>query len=385
MISPKKLIYNNTNGDDINVFLNSFNVIFDVAFDSDQGETSSFLSRSAVASESYDGRYKHTHRYKYDELFSPRFTIVKDDFSDFTQEQVRKILKYLTQTDKPALLEVSYNDNTITTEESMDFCAIGGWTQIDLYKLANNRTVGIVATFEAITPYAMSTIYTVPINSTTEYKATISIDTDDNQPVYPRITIQQTGTNITIPSDVTYNDLFDMIDCVENTVYTNGSKFYWKSDEPSIVARDTEPDYGWTKIDRENAYTETDEIKEKTVYHYITDNKYRWIEPYSFKSSDVNPELDTTSVKITSRRYDITGQEVVETTTMIVKNNTVSEKIVVDGANRVISSDRTRRIFGDDFVDLQWLPLYDGTNELTIEGNCEVTIEYREVRKVGEY
>jgi hypothetical protein len=70
---------------------------------------------------------------------------------------------------------------------------------------------------------------------------------------------------------------------------------------------------------------------------------------------------------------------------MVVKNNAETEKIVVDGANQVLSSSSTRRIFGDDFVNWAWLPLYDGKNVLTIEGNCDVTIEFREVRKIGEY
>jgi hypothetical protein len=70
---------------------------------------------------------------------------------------------------------------------------------------------------------------------------------------------------------------------------------------------------------------------------------------------------------------------------MVVKNNATTETIVVDGANHVISSTNTRRIFGDDFENWKWLPLYDGKNEITIEGNCTVTFEYREIRKVGEY
>jgi hypothetical protein len=68
---------------------------------------------------------------------------------------------------------------------------------------------------------------------------------------------------------------------------------------------------------------------------------------------------------------------------VIVKNNTGTEKIVLDGANKIVSSNRTRRVFGDDF-NLQHLELYDGKNEITIEGNCEVTLEWREARKVGE-
>jgi phage-related protein len=176
MVSPQKIKYN---GVEINVALNPLSVILDVAFDSDNGAIGSHLNRSAIASESHDGRYKNTYRYKYDELFSPQFTIVKADFSDFTQSEIRQVLKYLTQTDKPALLEVYYDKNSAAA----DWCAIGGWTNIETYKLANNRTVGIVATFEAITPHALSSL------QTSSGSQLILIETDDNQPIYPRITI----------------------------------------------------------------------------------------------------------------------------------------------------------------------------------------------------
>ena len=283
MINPQKLIYN---GDEINEYLNTFDVILDVAFDSDNGAISSFINRSAVASESHDGRYTNVHRYKYDELFSPQFTIFKKDFSDFSQSEVRKILKYLTQTDKPALLEVSYDKDTeMISEEDRDFCAIGGWTNIETYKIANSRTVGILATFEAVTPYAMSTLDEAKISSETNYKKTIEIETDDGQPIYPRVTIQQKGTA------------------------------------------------GDIKIINQHS------------------------------------DLDKTSDPVTT----------------IVKNNGQTERIVLDGANRVISSSNTGRIFGDDFVNWTWLPLYDGTNKITVEGNCEVTLEWRCVKKIGEW
>lgn len=276
MVSPQKIKYNDTEKT-IHQILTPMDVILDVSFDSDNGTMSSYLNRSAVASESHDGRYKNTYKYKYDELFSPRFTIVKKDFSDFTQDEVRKVLKYLTSTDKPALLEVYYEDNDVVS-----WACIGGWTSIETYKIANSRTVGIVAQFEAITPYAMSRLYEKVTNNTIQ----IDIETDDNQPVYPCITIQQKGT-----------------------------------------------------------------------------------------SGDV---------KITNQHYDAFGSPSTPITTT-VKNNGQTEKIVLDGANRVISSTNARRIFGDDFVDWIWLPLYDGKNVITIDGNCDVTFEYREVRKVGEY
>ena len=70
--------------------------------------------------------------------------------------------------------------------------------------------------------------------------------------------------------------------------------------------------------------------------------------------------------------------------TMKITNNKPGETIIVDGANKVISSSLTHRQFGDDFEHWKWLPLYDGNNIIAVTGDCRVTLEYREVRKVGE-
>lgn len=441
MVSPQKIKYNGIFSD---IGLGTLDIILDVAFDSDNGATSSYLNRSAVASESHDGRYKNTTRYKYDELFSPQFTIVKKDFSDFTQDEVRKVLKYLTSTDKPALLEVYYDG----VSNAVDWACIGGFTSIEMYKIANNRTVGIVAQFEAITPYAMSGLYgrddddkPIEYNITSSGKITIDINTDDNKPVYPRITINHgygaTPTPhlvVKLPNTVSFNSIVDMADYVENTVYHNESTntYYYKAYTPTFTTSSTLPEYvNWVTVEVERPYTSADTFAANTFYHYDYEGKYYWkvgstfyaepsrpvygdwktkngtkiytasdtfeektiysyggkyywMAPYNFYKSSTLPNLQTTSVKITNQHYDAFGQPDYNTK-MIVKNNTPTEQIVVDGANKVISTNRTRRIFGDDFVDWQWLPLYDGKNEITVEGNCEVSFEYRCVRKVGEY
>ena len=330
MVSPQKIKYNGIFSD---TGLGTLDIILDVAFDSDNGATSSYLNRSAVAGESHDGRYKNTTRYKYDELFSPQFTIVKKDFSDFSQDEIRQVFKYLTSTDRPALLEVYYDG----ASNLVDWACIGGWTSIETYKIANNRTVGIVAQFEAVHPFALSDLYTVTKTITeTDNKITIDIDTDDNKPVYPRITIQEKGSVVRIPSGTIYNAQSDM---VENTAYFNGTTYYWKT-------------------------------KDST-------------DPIYFHSSTANPNLATTSVRLRNTHTDFFGQSKT-LDAAIVKNNNTTEKIILDGANKIVASDSVNRIFGDDF-NWQWLELYDGKNEITIEGNCEVTLEWREVRKVGEY
>lgn len=373
MISPHRIKYLGLESTELNIL----DLIMCVAFDSDNGETSTFLNREAVVSETYDGRYKRVYAYKYSESFSPKFTFMKKDFGNFTMEEVRQVLKWLTGTDTTALLDVYYDDSNVVA-----WSAIGGWTEISTYKLANNRTVGIVATFEAITPYAMSNLHTTEPKTITptDNKITIDIDTDDNKPVCPRITIQEKGIVVPIASDKTFNLYSEM---VPNTVYYNGTTYYWKSDTPALCAGATEPNYGWTKVIRNTVYAETDEIKEETVYYYTSDQKYRWIDPYTFKSSTTNPNLGTTSVRFTNKHTDFFNKSNTYTST-IVKNNSSNEKVVVDGANKIISSSSTRRIFGDDF-NLVWLELYDGKNEITVEGNCTVTLEWREVRKVGEY
>lgn len=478
MVSAQKIKYN---GVFSNEGLGDLDIILDVAFDSDNGAVSSYLNRSAVASESHDGRYKNTSSYKYDELFSPQFTIVKKDFSEFTSEQVRRVLKYLTSTDKPALLEVYYDGDS----NVVDWACIGGWTSIETYKVTNSRTVGIVAKFEAITPYAMSDVYgrnsdntpivysvASQINTTMYYwtsttisgtsaptymltntqtpkvgtqiysvsgvlsnsvidlpmefygeistvnedgsfkvngtvfkltykstktnrtysnKITLDIDTDDNKPVCPRVTINHgynTFSHTVVPLEphITFSGLVDMQDYVENTVYHNETKniYYWKTTEPVWRNDTTKPDYkGWTIVNVDREYTNEDAYANNTFYYYANNGTYYWIDPYSFHSSSKNPNLQTTSVKITNQHYDFFGTPSNPVTT-IIKNNTGTEKIVLDGANKIISSDRVRRIFGDDF-NWQHLELYDGKNEITIEGNCEVSIEYRTIIKIGEY
>lgn len=377
MIAPNRIKFQK-------IFSNELNIpdlIMECAFESDNSEVSTYLNREAVSVESHDGRHNNTVRYKHSERFSPRFTFMKKGFGDFDSSELRAVLKWLTSSDTPTLLDVYYDDSNV-----VGFSTIGNWTEISSYKLSNSRTVAVVATFESVHPFALSDIYTVTKTITsTDNKLTINIDTDDNQPVYPRITIQHTGSVIRIPDTTEYKDIFDMIDCVEDTAYYNGKTWYWKTTDLEWRSSTSKPNYeGWSVVDVTRAYTKDDEYTNNTFYHYIDGNMYYWMDPYSFHSSDTNPNLQTTSVKIKNQHYDFFNQPTA-LKTMIVKHDAPNENVVVDCANKVISNSNMRRIFGNDFENWQWLPLYDGTNEITIEGNCEVKFEFREVRKIGEW
>ena len=337
MISPNRIRFGGIFSDELNMP----DLIMDCAFESDNSEVSTFLTREAITSETYDGRNKKISLFKYTENFSPKFTFIKKNFEDFTQDEIRSLLKYLTSKDTTSLLEIYDDDSNV-----ISWASIGNFSEIQLYKITNKRTVGVTAVWSSISPFAMSDLYIVTktISSSENNKITIEIDTDDNKPIYPRVTINHgygdvstPHTVVRIPTGTVYNHLSDM---VENTAYFNGITYYWK----------TAPG---------------------------TDEAY-------FNSSTTNPNLNTTSVRITNTHTDLLNKKTV-LSPVIIKNNTSTEKVVLDGANKIISSSNTKRIFGDDFVNWQWLELYDGKNEITIEGNCEVTLQWRTVIKCGEF
>lgn len=384
MVSPRKFRYDG-------IFSNELNIpdlITCVAFDGDNGDVETRLAREAVSSESYDGRYKRTHQFKYTDTFGCTFTLTKSNFGDFTQEEVRATLKWLTQKDTTALLEVYYDDSGVVS-----WASIGGFVNLSLRKLANNRTVAIIAEWDSIHPFCLSDLYTVTktISSATDNKITINIDTDDNKPVYPCITINHGYGTITtphtivrIPDDTVYTQTSDM---VPNTMYFNGTTYYWKTSGRTSAT--TPPNYEWDNVEVNHALTSSDTMETNTIYYYVDPSTnvktYYWIDPYHFHKQDggVAPILATTSVKFTNTHTDFFNQKKV-LPSVIVKNNNSTEKVMLDGANKIVSSSSVRRIFGDDF-NWKWLELYDGKNEIAIEGNCEVTLKWRTVIKCGEY
>ena len=374
MISPYRVEYATYSSLD-------FDLICDVAFDSDSGATSSFLSREAVASETYRGDRKYVSSYKYTESFAPVITFVDKNFGDFTMERQRQILKWITSKDTPSFINVYRDDSNVVS-----YAILGNFVSCDSYKLGNGRVVGFQCTFESIMPFALSDLYTITktITSADDNTITIEIDTDDNKPVYPRITIQENGSVVNIPSTITFSNILDMSDYVENAVYYNGTTYYWKTSEPVFRSDTTVPEYeDWTTVEVTREYTEEDTFEINTFYHYADGGMYYWLDPYSFHSSTTNPNLTTTSVKLTNTWTDFFNQSTVIPST-IVKNNNTTELVTIDGANKIISSNSVRRIFGDDW-NLTWLPLHDGKNVITVLGNCKVTLEYRTVIKVGEY
>ena len=334
MIAPYRISWNGYSSRD-------FDVLTELAFDGDSGETNTFLNRQAVVSETYDGSLKRGHTYKWNEALAPKITFIKEDFGDFSQSENRKMLTWLTGKKTAGFLSIYHDDSEVISYE-----ILGNWTEIQQYKLGNGRIVGYTAVFESLTPYAFSALQTVTkdVSDPSDNTFPINLETDDPEnAVFPKVTIQQ-----------------DIVTSV---------------------------------VEIDHAMTDQDEWQEGTVYHYAAGNQYYWVDVNGTKQtqSTNTSGIETTGIVITNTYAD--DNQISHRVTTKVKNNTKGEIVILDGANKVISSSRTTRIFDEDFygsfddsfVHWNWLPLYKGKNEIKVIGNCTVKIEYRYPIKCGEY
>lgn len=456
MISPKKITFNNKSNED-------FDLICDLCFEGgDSGEISSFLSRKAVTTETYNGAFRRSYGMKYDEVFAPQFTLMKRDFEDFTFEEQRAVLAWLTSKHTASYMDVYMTDNDVATD-SPTYCLLGGVAEIETYKLGNNRTVGVVFTFESLYPYALSPLQVINpdiVNGTSTYILTCESDEMEAM-VYPKITItQDTSLEISTGSEGEPSSL----DLIKNAIYQNNSnenyfiwgniplkiekyltsdglpalnsdsagKYYYLTDKKEIVLCDVDENgnYFWNTIaehvggaTRISIIYNIPEVSEKpmpydmdynTIYKDITNNKYYFKHNNSVEELNIVDTLPSAKelkeLIINKFYYSKTGRTICKgikytgiftkkdfyvwspiafnvklnpSTDIIILNNSPSENIVIDGANKIISTSSSR-IVGDDF-SWNWLALRQGENTIEVTGNCEISFEWRDPIKIGQF
>ena len=238
MISAHRLIFNGFSTED-------FDVIPYLSFDSDDGATPSFLNLESVHTEHYDG-HRTIHRGKYSEVFTPRFTLIKKDESNFDATENRKILSWLTASDEPGFLEVYMDDSNV-----LEWRVFGCITSIEQYKLGNGRIVGYEFEIESTHPYAWSRKFTYPEvyvditeisnnNEENDYltvSGTRSIDitcnSDEyNKLLFPKVTIIFDEGNIYFPVD-TDPMVSDYI-MIPNVIYLYEGKYYANTNDGKV-------------------------------------------------------------------------------------------------------------------------------------------------------
>ena len=402
MISVNRINYNGYSSQD-------FDLLCELSFDTGDGESSTYLSREAVDSETYRGDFKRVSSYRYSESLAPTITFIDKDFGDFDLERQRRILKWLTSKDTASFLTVYHDDTEVISYE-----ILGAFIDIQTYKNGNGRVIGIVATFEYISPWAFSPLQTIATElGMTMYYWTSTLVNGASVPKYlltyvqtPEIgtmvySVQSAITGSIITVEPTFYGTISKKNAdgsyvVDNTTFKltqQGIKTKQSYDNKVIITLETDDlqsaVYPRITIQERDIVVEinksmgdTDTWVDGTVYKF--GNTYYWVDTESIKhtSESNTSKITTTSAVIENTHTDDRGKTTKFNS--LVKHNVDKEKIVLDGANRVVSSSSTSRIFGDDF-SWQWIPLYEGKNELSFVGNCTVTVEYRYPIKCGEF
>jgi hypothetical protein len=376
MIAPKKIRYRNKTNID-------YDVIVDCSFGSgDSGETESYLNREAIITETYDGSYTRNHGYKYTDMLVATITFIKKDFEDFTPEENRRMLSWLTSARNAERLEIYHDDS-----EVLSYVLFGGFTSVQQYKMANSRVVGYVCEFTHQAPFVYSPTYTAAPTRTVikelnpepfYYKPiTVNCKTDeDEKPVYPKITItfddnaQYVYTNY-YPMDET----FEML---ENVIYR------WFN--PKTKQYEYYINIAGSKQYITNIFTTK---KDQQICDNTTFGKYYYSQQDNhgiYKGTADGWEFVTTmkpgaEIKIT--HVDEYGVDTTIKSTIIGCH--YNEVITIDGTNRLITSseEAPMRVIGNDF-NWEWPYFMYGENTVSVTGNCSIQFEWIEPRKVGQ-
>ena len=429
MIDAHKIIYNNLSSEE-------FDVTLHLSFGSENGASNSFLNREAISTEVYDGSRKFIHGSKYTDSAAPRFTLIKKNFGDFTPEENRRILSWLTGNSKPTWLDVYQDDSNVISYRY--FCVP---TAIEQYKLSNGRVAGYEFEIFSDAPYAWSRKFIYPevytstlefdnndetndyltVSGTESFKIVCNTD-EYNKPIYPRVTVTFKGKNAYFPIDInplqenTYPMVPNVIyswkeKYVLATKYVQGVTYY--SDTKGTIAN-PQPT-STTEITNKKYYSE-----ENKTHLYVNLNGTKHNGRYAVQSLASNtkasadtmeyqyyyfPEDNTIKTTVATTVNGVTAYEwesvaligmaarikntyvlngVSTTKEAIIAGGSMDEVIVLDGTNKVISGAKgaTTRIIGDSF-NWEWIPFVYGENNITVMGNCTIKFEWLEPRKVG--
>lgn len=364
MISPYRIKFRNKTNVD-------FDLIVGAAFDSDSGNTESFLNKESASSSIYDGSRRNVHGYHYTDVMNVSFTLIKQDYTDITDDERRKIYAWLTGSNKVEELTV-YKDDS----EVISYRLLGGFTSVEHYKLANGRDVGVVVNFEHVAPYAYSPVKSITKTITTPETFIINCHTDVYEKnLFPRITVE-VGDSIFLtvledPSVSTY-------EMIENTVYeyvkeengTTKTYYYIQLNGNKHALSITH-----NKIENQAASSSTvntyclSTSDNNTVYKGIYENnKYSWQ-----KIATVGAGFEIKNI------YN--GEIIARS---VVTDCFPYEVITLDGDNKIISSSQKSpmRIIGESF-NWEWIYLMPEENEISVSGNVNITVEWVEPIKIG--
>lgn len=187
-IIHSKFRYRNKTNEDFNLIIGSFN--------SNSGESDTFLSMEDVSDPLTDGRLHYDYGASYSNVAQIIIELMMPEGQDISPATTRAILAWLTGSRTTSWLEMIQADGT--TEYSFR----GRFVDAQLYKM-DGRVIGVVAMFKAVSPWAYSNLVSQSVNVDGSATLTVNNLTDDLYSyVYPDIVFANTtGTDLTIASD----------------------------------------------------------------------------------------------------------------------------------------------------------------------------------------
>lgn len=140
-------------------------------FDPDNGETDSYLEKDQIYSDSYDGTKRILYGTKYSSVANPVITVIKQDGTLFSLEEIRAAYKWLTGNKSSSWLDL-YVDDEVT------YRLLTTIQNVKPYK-QDARTIGLNIYCESLSPWGYSPVQTISQSIIGEETITINNLSDD--------------------------------------------------------------------------------------------------------------------------------------------------------------------------------------------------------------
>ena len=299
-----------------------------VAFEPDNGEVDTFLDMEQVYTESYDGTKRYLYGLKYNNVATIKITLIKKDGSDFSVDDNRKALRWLTGNRHASWLD--FYDKNHKTAKNPVYSFFGSIISVKQYKL-DARIVGLTITFESTTPWA----YSSPQQFSRNFgEGNFGMDTAGS--VFKGETVSMLNID---SNGVLYNDSDDIDAAFKIDSY---GVIYNSNDIDFEITNNTDDLYTYTNLD----------IKYTNLSGNETGNTV------TILNKTLNEETNISGIT----RYEV---------------------VQLNSGQFIVSN--TGRIFGDNF-NFVWPRLRPGINEFSINGSGKGTIEFtfRYPVKIGD-
>ena len=186
---------------------------------SDSGEVETFMSMDPVYTDNYLGSRRIDYGAKYNSVAVFNITVIKQSGGDFSVQEIRDCLKWLTGAQSNSNLDLLVNDE-------VKYSFTGRFTNASHYKM-DARTIGLILEFTSIAPFAYSAPQVIEQTITGSETLQIDCDTDDLYSyVYMKTTYTNTDGDSVIIQNTTVGDSTEISKLATNEVITLDNELY---------------------------------------------------------------------------------------------------------------------------------------------------------------